>query len=89
MKDKAAVSRRSDTGTLLAFAVLTPVVYLGLDRYLRHVLPVTCHVLKENRCVLQYRTDWLKNASREGIKQALDYLFQITDPESMGDDHEG
>lgn len=89
MKGKAADRPRSDSGTLLAFAVLTPVLYLNMTRHLQHVLPVTCHVLKENRCVLQFQGDCLKNVSRKSVKEAMDYLVQIADSESVRNDHEG
>ncbi len=86
MKNTAADSAyfvHGEQETLLAFAVLTPAVYLNMTRHLQHVLPVTCHVLTEKRFALQYRRDCTESTSLEVVEAAVNYLSQISNPDQV------
>lgn len=71
----------ADFETLVTFSVLTPVVYLYLTEHIRHILPVTCSVLMENRCALQNRNRAHEVQGREKIRCALKQLSDILRPD--------
>ncbi len=66
-----------DTETLLAFALLTPALYLHLTKHVQSVLPVTCLVPSEKRSVLHTRDSVGRRRRMKAVEELYENFLNI------------